>query len=216
MPAGVYLDLGPGVDLTVAQSAGAIREVPHPLALHTTAVMAKQEFWQYQANFARQAWGTAGPVIEGQATYLVDETETRDMGAGIVSWDRVWASLPATFQIPVSITKNYQGADYVLDLNFTPPHVLDQMLVSYTQAIKGVMNQDFYLNAASVGAMPVVPTLMVFKYFSFNALTDLGTGFPTVFSHGLLLYASNNASSFISGTIEPYMGAMMVRKTIYG
>lgn len=62
----------------------------------TGAIEVRAEFWQLQANYADQALNTAGPTINGKATYLIGEEGMREVACGVVSWERVWASIPGT------------------------------------------------------------------------------------------------------------------------
>lgn len=174
-----------------------------------------QRFCQLGTSWQSSALGSAGPTIEGQATVLVDELETEDAGAGgMITRDLVWAMKPFSWQQAVSVAKNYQIANYTWTAPSGP--VLAMGLAGYTQTIKGTATYDYYFDSAAVGTLPTVPTLMLVNLFGSQVLTDAGTGFPQgsyPFGTG---YTNNYGISFISGSIEPYIGKMMVRKLIYG
>ncbi len=202
-------------NLTVPFPCGNLR-YSRPIPDDNGHVVIKQKFAQYRVNWFPQNLGTA-PYFGG-AYYLVEETELEDSGvAGVVTWDRVWATLPSSRQEPVSVAKDYQIAQYT----WNGSGILDQGILGYTQTIRGTMNLDYFLYGFQMGNLPTKPTLMMARLFGSNVLSDAGTGFPTqqYYFNGSPVftgYSSNYGNSFISGVIERYMGTIMVRKLIYG
>lgn len=193
---------------------------PHQVKAHNVpgsnqqCFIVKQRFSQLATSWVSTALGALGPVIEGQQTYLVDELEPEDVGvAGMQVRDVVWASKPSQWQQSVSVAKNFQRALYTWNGS---NQLTGQGLGGYTQTIKATATYDYYIDSASVGSLPTVPTLSLVNLFGFQQLDDGGTGFPiTQYPFGTG-YANNYGISFITGSVEPYIGKMMVRKLIYG
>lgn len=192
---------------------------PHQVKAHNVpgsnqqCFIVKQRFCQLATSWVSTGLGAFGPVIEGQQTYLVDELEPEDVGvAGMQIREVVWASRPSQWQQTVSVAKNFQSGVY----EWTGTTLNYQGLYGYTQTIRGTATYDYYFDSASVGSLPTVPTLSLVNLFGKQVLYDGGTGFPTQsypFGTG---YGNNYGTSFIAGSIEPYIGKMMVRKLIYG
>lgn len=193
----------------------------HPIPYLTGALVVKQKFVQHINGWAEQQLNTNYPG--NGSLYLVEESPLEDTGvAGLVTWWRTYATKPSSFTIPVHVAKNYQGASYVVhDSPGGPATFEDAGIVSWSGIIKGSMRHDYYLDSSSVPALPTMPILMPVRYFGSQQLTDLGSGFPTqVYTggngHTIVGYGNNFSSSYISATIEPYMGRMMCVKTITG
>lgn len=65
-----------------------------PFERDTTAYIIEQDYMQTSAAFARIALSTAHPT--DASAFLVAETDTQNLGGGIVQWTRRYATVPAT------------------------------------------------------------------------------------------------------------------------
>jgi hypothetical protein len=74
--------VGPYITTNLSDGSGAI-EVRAP-------------YMQLESSYSKQALNTAGPTKSSLATYLVSEEGMKEVAAGVVEWDRVWRSLPAS------------------------------------------------------------------------------------------------------------------------
>lgn len=196
-------------NFTKPSAAGDIRfSVPDPEI--PNGLVARQEFWQLRSQFSPVAIGST-ISLAGQTWYLVQETEPRDLGGGICAWDRVFATKPGNYQKNVLVNKQYQWAQYIWDSTPTPPVPIYQGIISTTKPVTGVAVIEFYTDIYGLPALPGAPFIQLIKYFNSQVLTDLGSGFPTnrFNVNGKQtnpLYDSNIGYSFVSASIEPYMG----------
>lgn len=191
-------------DFTIAKPVGQIRYSSTPN--RGTTQIAKQEFWQLRANWSKQALNT--PAYFDASFVLVDESEHRDMGGGVVSWDRIWSVVPGTIGEKVVVPKTFK---YLF--TYWPGGVYtDAAIVSRTAAVRCDLFTDFWLSPPDI---PPVPDAILYKFggATTNSVWLVG-GWPNVSAA-----APNNdnaAYSFISGEIGIYMGAIYYRKRIYG
>lgn len=193
-----------------AKACGPIR-YSRPIP-QSDALLYRQKFRQLRSTWTRLNMNTPGPL---GGSFLVEETELEDAGvADVVTWDRVYSTIPSSWSMPVNVTKNYQAAQYIFILPTGP--VTSQNMVGWSQSIKATMTHNYYINAASVPNIQGLPILLLIPYPGGPVLTDVGTGFPTQFYPFGNGFSNNFGVSFISATIEPWLGAMMVVKTIQG
>ena len=86
---GVYFDGDFTVDTPVGHH---IVEFPFANQGDAVSQIVRQRFWQLAANFKSTALGTPSP---GRSDWLlIDEENFRDEGGGVISWDRVYATIP--------------------------------------------------------------------------------------------------------------------------
>lgn len=219
-----YLDTSPLPKAVVYDGAWgnpvAVSEllISRPIAISfPIAYVGRQQFAVLRSSYSALALNSAGPAIGGQSSFLVEETELEDSRtAGIVTFWRVYATVPPTRTSFVSVSKEYIAAQYT----WNSGGITDQSLVSWTRLIRATMTEEYYLDRFSVPDMPQKPFLQLIPYFSLRVLTDVGTGFPTQNYSGsgfsFTGYSNNFAPSFIDGSIEPYMGVIWKRTTIVG
>lgn len=69
-----------------------------------TALQIEADYWQTRADYARPAPNTTLTYDNGAGgdvtAYFVDDVEFKDLGGGVQSWTRIWATLPATWSEP--------------------------------------------------------------------------------------------------------------------
>jgi hypothetical protein len=197
-------------DFTVANPVDNLR-ISQMVPEAPTSLAGRQTFQQYFANRSVLALNTAGPVLQGLSSWLVEETHPQDMGGGIAQWERVWAVLPNQWQVYTTVTKHLQQAVYL----FNGTTLVDGTVVSFTAPMRGVVINTYYMDGSQVPSLPGLPFIQRYQYFGFaGGITDMGTGFPTTVINGQVLFWNNFAPSFISGTIENYLGLMKVRKMV--
>ena len=80
-----------GTFTTAAVQAGPSRRLP--FERDAAAFIEEQRYIQTKADFARLALNTAHPTIA--SCYLVQETDPRNVGGGLVEWERIYANVPA-------------------------------------------------------------------------------------------------------------------------
>ena len=86
---GVY----PDGDFTIAREHGHhLIEFPFENDGDAVSQIVRQRYWQFAASFSSQALGTPAP--NRADLLLIDEENFRDEGGGVISWDRVYATIP--------------------------------------------------------------------------------------------------------------------------
>jgi hypothetical protein len=73
------------------------------------SLILRQSFWIEQKSFARTPLDTPHPDRPG--FYLVEETEPRHIGGGILEWERVWANIPASREVGESYAFTVPGIE---------------------------------------------------------------------------------------------------------
>jgi hypothetical protein len=218
----VYLD-GIGADFDVPVQHGPTRysRPQFPYTLAGNCLLAEQTFRQKLSlwnsaspgtnlGFFSPAPGSVGPF------YLTTETPHRDIGGGLVEWERQSASLPTGFDLPAILAKTFYYVSYIWSAP-TGASISDAVVNSFTRSLKGRIHHDFYLNTASVPAIPKTPYVQVVRFGGYGGITDMGTGFPLDHDPGghtpNLIWINNERECCLGGSIDNYYGNMVVLKT---
>jgi hypothetical protein len=83
-------------NFTVAAPCGNYR-IEHPIKFDARTVVLRQKMCQFFANWVSlplNSFGPNGNNTANRPSYLVEEGPLTDEGAGIVTWDRVYATVP--------------------------------------------------------------------------------------------------------------------------
>ena len=232
MPAaGIFYDLGPGVDFTVAQPIGP-KLISRPIKEDSRAVVMRQRFAILSANYARlpaySAWNgnsvievrTAGPTVLGEATWIVDETDLQEEGPfdDYTTFTRVYASVPRGRQGHCVAVKNYQECWYTVQNNA----IIDESIYSFSSTVRAYEYYSYFLAGDAIPlptgltSYPQVPFASVITYQLITVVKQIRGyfGFPY---NGYLGNPGNNfAECLISATISPYMGNIFESKLVYG
>lgn len=145
------------------------------------------------------------------AYYFWKDTPWRGLGGNVVAFERLWHNLPGDADRKVSVTKNYQVAQYTFKDGVT----VDLNIISFSRAIKANCHYHYALD--DPGSLPVVPILMIIPFLLTRLMTDLGTGFPTANFNGQQLFNNNYASSTLDGaSITHIFGHLLCRKVLTG
>jgi len=189
---------------------GAIR-FSRPIATAgTDSLVITQRFCQKRTYWNPLPLNTVGPY-GGGPFYLVEETQLQDVGiAGMVEWDRVWARKPASRQEPGSYSKTYKK----LFKQWTDGNLTAVAIAARTKTIQVNVIYDYYLQGQTIGLFQGVPDVAVQSVGIFTWV-EASDGFPFNPASGSQP-DTNNYVHFLAGSIEPWMGAIYVRKTIYG
>jgi hypothetical protein len=87
-----YTGAGQNAFTTATRVYGPIPEYPFKRDL--TAITWRETWWQTKADYVALALDTAHGTLA--STYLVSEENHADVGGGVMSWDRVYSTIPAT------------------------------------------------------------------------------------------------------------------------
>ena len=123
--------------------------------------------------------------------------------------------MPNGYNTDCIITKTYQYGNYVFQGTIDPRPIIDSTIGSWSAPVSGRCQHSFYLTPDQVPAVPVAPFLAMVKFFNSQVITDMGSNFPTFVLFGNTVYNNNTAESFISASIEPYMGKITILKKFY-
>lgn len=193
-------------DFSTAQACGQIR-VSEPIMGQPTAYLLKQQFRQRADQFAHRPALEAGPSIVGRASFLVDETELQDTGVGgIVTWDRVWATLPDFWSTLGTVTKTIK---YLRTL-WNGENMVAASVVTRTKSVRCEIQHDYSFGAA---VLPPIPDVSIYVQGTVTTIMFID-GWPVPTSGNP--NSSNEAYSFISGDIQLYMGQIQHRTRIFG
>jgi hypothetical protein len=185
---------------------------PHRIELafpfSNNAKIVKQQ-WCVRAD--QQAPGNplqAGPVVFGQPTYLVDETEPTVDIWQMAYYDRVWATLPGNrveFSAGTKVMKElhpvYQNGNLILD-----------PLATWTDSVVERHDFSYYLGATAAlqGNIPGVPDVI------FINLGPLGTFVVGVNGFVVTNGAGNNFGfTFARANIRRWMGDIYERELVF-
>lgn len=128
-----------------------------PIPSTTTEYLMRQEYQQFKNNFTPLALSTAHP--DYPTFLLVEETDKKDLGGGIIQWTRVFAAVPATHYETESFTYPFIGV-----LNLLPGGVL----ITRTRkawTVKSRIQYDYFL-APSTVTDPILGTLITITTFN--------------------------------------------------
>lgn len=153
----------------------------------------------------------------GTSFYLVEETEPVDSGVGqVATFYRTYAKRPPNTSTQIVASKTYQWANYTFNGPNIIVNTIDTTVITWAKEINCTLYLDFYLNAFDALPMPGKPFIQALKLTGdIPRITDFGSGFP-LHPNNPAIFGDNRAASFLSGSIEPYLGKMVVRKMVWG
>ena len=147
-PGAIYTD----GDFTVVTPV-TLPELSSPIQGVNTKYILTQEFVQLEANFTALALNTAYPNTAGSSTgadfagdnslnaagyILVEEGPLRDIGAGVVRWQRRYAIVPQPHYDPIQVQFQFPGYLAVLGV----PAVMRE---PFTRAVPGTIEYAYFL-----------------------------------------------------------------------
>ena len=111
-PSPLFVSIGSSTDWTVATPVG-IPEFITPIPALNVEYIFTQKYWQFRANFTPIAFNTPHPssglTPDYSSYFLVAESKRRDIGFGVVEWERTYAKKPATYSEAQSHDYNFIG-----------------------------------------------------------------------------------------------------------
>jgi hypothetical protein len=216
----IYLD-GVGADYDVPVQHGPTRysRPQFPYTLAGNCLLAEQTFRQkvslWQSSSPGTNLGFFSPGGQGPF-YLTYETPHRDIGGGLVEWDRQSASIPAPFDLPIVVAKSFQYAwAYVPSPGGA---IADATINSISRVVRGRQNYYFFRTKDDIPAnfIPPIPVIAIFTLNSLRGWSDFGTGFPQALLNGTAVYTDNaHTETLVASSIEEYQGNMIVVKRSY-
>lgn len=177
-----------------------------PIPQQSQALVMRQKFRQFRPSWSALAMNT--PRI---GMFLVEETELQDTGvADIVTWDRVYATLPGFWEEKGEITKVRKS----LFKQYTNNQLTAVGIGSHSDMVRCDIKHWYYMTGADIPALPGVPDVAINSVGVFTWV-DAINGFPFNNTPGSAP-DTNNFYSFISGSTQPYLGMMKELILIYG
>lgn len=151
-------------DFTVVTPV-SLPEMTAPIPGVNVNYILTQEFVQLEANFASLALNTAYPNAAGSSAgadfagddtlnaagyILVEEGPLRDIGAGVVRWQRKYAILPQPHYDPVQVSYTFPG--FMFEQIVGGIETLSIVRNPFTRSVPGVIEHRYFLAGTNTQA----------------------------------------------------------------
>lgn len=165
-------------DYTVATAVSNV-ELSQPFKRDKGMYLLSQKFWQFLANFVPLALNTPYPSVPYTSYVLVSESQLRDLGGGIVEWERTYAQVPASRDDWTTI--GYQFIGYFgTQGNFiaTPGTIIGRPRQTVTVPCR--VQNDYYLvgTGGTFTTPDLIPNILEQKYYWPQGTLSAGVFIP--------------------------------------